>query len=385
MSIWNDAPGRAVMAAFAFNGAFLGTWGSRVPAVIENHSLSESSFSSLLLLLGLGALIAFQIVGRVSDVIGAAKLTRIWAVILAVATVLMGASSNAFALGAAIFCFGFAYGAMDIAMNSWATEVERHIGRSVMVSFHAMWSVGAGVGALGGYVFIALGQPVLIHFLLASLAFVGVVSRVILTPWNPRSRAKRRRNTVFVLPKGPLILVSIIAVATTLGEGAMSNWSAVYLHDVVGMAQSYAALGFAAYSAAMVATRLVADKFVLRYGPAPIARISGICAVIGLVFVVGVPTIIFSIVGIVLMGVGYASIVPLAFSRAAAETDTSPGEAIASVATLGHGAYLLGAPLIGVIAEVFSLRAAFGLLGVLALAIVILAPVLKTNISMAEA
>ena len=124
---------------------------------------------------------------------------------------------------------------------------------------------------------------------------------------------------------------------------------------------------------------LVADQFVVRHGPAVVARVSGMCAVIGLILVVGFASAPLTIFGFVLMGIGYASIIPLAFSRAAADADKSPGEAIAAVATLGHGAYLLGAPAIGLIAEASSLRVAFGLLGILAFMIALLAPVLRTD------
>lgn len=368
------------MAAFVVNGALLGTWGSRVPAIIEWHGLSESSFSFLLLLMGLGALTAFQSVGRATDIMGAAKLTCIWAGALAVTAILIGLSPSVMTLGAAILCFGFAYAAMDVAMNSWATEVERQIGRSIIVFFHAMWSVGAGFGALGGYVAISLDLTVLSHFALASLTLAFVLVPALVAPWSSVPRLRRERYGILVLPQGMLILVSVIAVATTLGEGAMANWSAVYLHDVVGVGQSHAALGFAVYSAAMVMTRLVADRLVVGYGPVVVTRASGVCATIGVALVVGPTSVQATMLGFVLMGIGYAAIIPLAFSRAAADTSKSPGEAIAAVATFGHGAYLLGGPVIGLIAEATSLRAAFSLLGLCALVVAILAPVLRKEV-----
>jgi sugar phosphate permease len=264
-------------------------------------------------------------------------------------------------------------------MNSWATEVERHIGRSVMVSFHAMWSVGAGVGAAGGYLAIELNLSYAAHFALVALLLVLLVAPLTLVPWTSRRRTEPSRSPVFVLPKGPLVLVCVVAVSATLGEGATANWSAVYLVDIVGAEQSRAALGFAIYSAAMVATRLCADAAVVRYGPTSVARLSGICAFTGLVLVVGVATMPASLLGFGLMGIGYAAIIPLVFSRAASDPERSSGEAIASVALLGHGAYLLGSPTVGVIAEAYSLRLAFGILAIFALLIVLLAPVLDAG------
>jgi MFS family permease len=367
------------MAAFALNGAVLGTWGTRVPAVMERHSLSEASIAGLLLLMGMGALVAFPLAGRAADSFGAAPLTRVLAVLLAAAFALLGLAPTLTLLGLAIMGLGAAYAAMDVAMNSWATEVERHIGRSVMVSFHAMWSVGAGVGAAGGYLAIELNLSYAAHFALVALFLVLLVAPLMLVPWTSRRRTEPSRSPVFVLPKGPLVLVCVVAVSATLGEGATANWSAVYLVDIVGAEQSRAALGFAIYSAAMVATRLCADAAVVRYGPASVARLSGICAFTGLVLVVGVATMPASLLGFGLMGIGYAAIIPLVFSRAASDPERSSGEAIASVALLGHGAYLLGSPTVGVIAEAYSLRLAFGILAIFALLIVLLAPVLDAG------
>ncbi len=297
---------------------------------MQRHVLSGSSFSILRLLTGPGALTACQTVRRVTDEIGAAELTCMWPIALAVAVTLLGHSPKVLTLRGAILCFGFAKAAMDVAMNSWATEVERHIGESITVLFHAMWSVGAGTGALGGHVAISFNQSILSHFVLASLTLGVVLIPALVAQWNPGPRFRRERYGNFVLPRGALIFVSVIAVATSLGEEAMANWSAVYLHDVVGVGQSYAALGFAACSAAMVITRLVAGAFVVRYGPVSASRASGAHAAHGVIVVIGIASTNATAIGSALMGVGYASIVPLAFSRAATEADKSPGEAIAS-------------------------------------------------------
>ena len=370
------------MAAFALNGAVLGTWGARVPAVMEFHGLSEASLSGFLLLMGFGAIVAFPIAGRAADTWGAAQLTRLLSVLLCIGFAFLGIAQDFIALAVAIVLLGAFYGAMDVAMNSWATEVERHIGRSVMVSFHAMWSIGAGIGAAIGFFSIKMGLSYSAQFAAVSCALVLLLGPFIFFPWQSRKLANRPRGSVFILPKGPLILVCVVAVSATMGEGAMANWSAVYLYDIAGADQSRAALGFAVYSAAMVMTRLYADRVVVRYGPTFVARISGLCAATGLALVVGFANPPLTLFGFGLMGIGYASIIPLVFSRAAADPDRSPGEAIASVALLGHGAYLLGSPAIGLIAEASSLRVAFGLLAILALAIAVLAPVMGTNTTM---
>lgn len=372
-------PRRAVMAAFTLNGAILGTWGSRIPAVVDFHSLTEAALGGLLLLMGIGALVAFPFAGRAADAYGAARLTRALALLLSISITFLGLAPNIIALSAAITCFGVLYGAMDVAMNSWAAEVEQYLGRSVMASFHAMWSIGAAVGAGGGFLSLEFGFSYLVQFVLVALTLGILLGPFIMTPWRSRIWSEKRAGPVYTLPKGPLIVVGIVAMAATLGEGAMAGWSAIFLNDVVGVDQSHAALGYAAYSTAMVAMRLSADGLVTRYGPALVVRVSGLFATTGLVLVVGFATMPLTIVGFIFMGVGYAAIIPLAFSRAAADPDIPAGEAIASIATLGHGSFMLGPFVIGLLAEMFSLRIAFGILAVLGLGIVIFAPVFQAG------
>ena len=161
------------------------------------------------------------------------------------------------------------------------------------------------------------------------------------------------------------------------GEGAMADWSAVFLATVVGASEAQAALGYAVFSAAMVLARLAGDQVVRRLGPVTSARISGLLAAGGALTALLGGSFGVALAGFGLMGVGYAIVFPLAFSRAANDGEIPPGSAIASVATLAYGGMLVGPPAIGFIAAMTSLTHAFGLIAVLALAIVPLATSLR--------
>ncbi|MBB4388534.1 MFS family permease [Rhizobium leguminosarum] len=176
---------------------------------------------------------------------------------------------------------------------------------------------------------------------------------------------------------GALFLVGLIALASGLGEGVAADWSGVYLHDVVGTAEAHAALGYAGFSAAMVVMRLAADFLVTRFGSTVVARFSGVSAALGIFLIVAFETLPAVLVGFVLMGVGYAALIPLTFSRAAADLHVPPGQAIASIATFAYGAMVLGPPAIGLLAEATSLRVCFGVVGISALLAAALAPVLE--------
>lgn len=366
-----------VAAAFVLNGVLLGAWASRIPAVMERHALGEASLGVLLLLMGIGALLSFPIAGRLSDRLGAVRVTRGIAFAYLAALALVGFAATTVLLGAALFLFGMAHGAMDVTMNSWATEVEKALGRSVMSSFHAMWSVGAGIGAGSGFAAASLGMALGEHFVLvAILASLGLVP-LLFVRWASMRRSGGSVSPILAVPRGALALVGLIALAAGLGEGAMVDWSAVYLRDVIGADEATSTLGFGIFSATMVVMRLCADPVVTRFGPGRVARAGGLTAAIGLALVTVPATLPAALLGCVLMGMGYATLAPLAFSRAAADPSLPPGQAIASVATFGYGAMLLGPPAIGWIADASSLRTAFALLGGLALVIAILASALE--------
>jgi predicted MFS family arabinose efflux permease len=370
-------PWRTIAAAFAFNGILLGVWASRIPAIVEIHGLSEARLGLMLLFMGFGALVSFPLAGRLADSLGAAPVTRVIAVSYGGSLVLLALAPSPIWLAAALFVFGMAHGSMDVVMNTWATEVERHMGRSVMSSFHAMWSLGAGIGAASGFAATSLGWSVPLHFTSAAVLAAALLLPFLTLPWTSDTRPHDPNAPVFALPRGPLVMVGVIAMCAAMGEGAIADWSAVFLRNIVGTDEAQATLGYTLFSVTMVAMRLVVDRFVTRFGAVSMARISGLSAAAGMLLVAGFATLPASLLGFVLIGIGYAALFPLAFSRAAADPLVPPGQAIASVATLGYGGLLLGPPLIGFIAEATSLRLAFLMLAALAFLISAFAPVLR--------
>ena len=254
-----------------------------------------------------------------------------------------------------------------------------------MSSFHAMWSFGAGLGAGSGYVAAHAGAPLHIHFLAAALLVGGLLGPFLLLDWRSTTRTERRRSVRFALPHQGLLLVGVIALACGLGEGVAADWSAVYLHDVVGTPEAHSALGYAGFSAAMVIMRLAADHLVTRVGPTIVARLSGCFAAIGIFMIVASNSLPVVLAGFVLMGVGYAALIPLAFSRAAADPHIPPGQAIATVATFAYGAMVLAPPAVGLLAHATSLRVAFFVVGLSAVLVAVMASVLEQQYDPAHA
>ena len=262
-------------------------------------------------------------------------------------------------------------------MNAWASDVERVAKRTWMPSFHAMWSFGAGLGAVSGYVAVSADLTYSLHFLLtaAIVPLFGFWGMNI--PWESARKISQEKTPLFPIPRGMLLLVGIFAFCTTLGEGAMADWSAIYMIEVTLAEEKIAPMGLAVFSATMVGMRLMGGVVISALGTTRAGIGSGILATAGTATAVFAPTATIALIGFALMGLGYALAMPIAFSRAGNDPNTPPAQAIASVATLGYGGILLGPPIIGFLSELASLRGAFSVLLILAIVMLILAPAIK--------
>lgn len=381
-ALWRDTGWWAVTAAFALNGMLFGAWAARVPDFKQGFSLEPAALGLLLLALAGGAIISFPFAGGLSERFGAERVTIACAAIYCPALLALALAPTPILLAAALFIFGTQHGAMDVAMNGWGAKVETRLKRSTMSIFHAMFSLGAGVGAASGYVAVRMGLSPAWHFLLVAGIGGALALWAMIPARGPASlHAKRAdgKRSIFSLPSGPLLLVGSVAFAASMGEGAMADWSAVYLETFAGATKAEAALGYAAFSATMVLTRLSGGLVVQWLGPVAATRASGLIAFAGLCVAIISDGLGMALTGFALVGVGYAVLMPLVFSRAANDPELPPGPAIASVATVGYGGLLLGPPIVGFVAQLAGLPASFGLLALLALGAVAMAPVLRTG------
>lgn len=380
-------PWRGVAATFILNGILIGVWASRIPAIAQKHQLSEGTLGLLLLCVAGGAILSFPLAGRMSDQYGSANVSKTLSCIYGITLVLAALAPSPWLLAPALLLFGAVLGSMDVAMNAWGGEVERHIGRPVMTSFHAMWSLGAGLGAGSGYLAGKMDASPLVHFALAALISLVLALPFITCPWQStlcpgETKTKKKKRAFLAIPKGALAFAGIIAFCSAMGEGGLGDWSAIFLVSAAGVDEGTAALGYTVFSIAMVLTRLSGDYIIAKNGPVLVARLSSLVAGFGASLAVIAPYPVTIFIGFAMMGLGYAVIFPLAFSRAANDDQLSAGAAIASVATFGYGGSLVGPVFIGFLAEFVTIRYAFVLLALLAFVSVTMASALaipKTN------
>jgi len=357
----------AVLMIFAINGALFGTWASRIPAISNIHDLSPASLGSLIFLMGLSAVVAFSIFGRAADRFGAAFVTKTASSIFLPLTLIFIAYANSiWMLIAAIIFFGGIHGGIDVAMNAWAAEVERKYERPLMSSFHAMWSLGSGIGAGFGVLLATYSLGVKTHFTISSILIFLVALSILTIPFQSEKR-QRDKNVPFIsIPRGPLLAIAFITFFASLGEGAIADWSAIFLISVASIDEGSAALGYTAFAICMFTMRLMGDKIVSVIGPSKTARYSGLVAMIGSIILVTFESLLPLVIGCGLIGLGIAVIIPLAFSRAGNDKNIPQGTAIASIATLGYGGMLIGPLFIGLIAQATSIKSSFLIFPILA-------------------
>ena len=363
----------AVSLIFAINGMVFGTWASRIPAIVDFHDLSPGSLGLLIFIAGLSAVIAFSIFGRAADRYGAAFITKRATILLIPLTLIfIGFANSIEMLIFAVIFFGAIHGGDDVAMNAWAAEVEREYTRPVMSSFHAMWSLGAGIGAGLGSLLAFYEVGFKNHFSLISIIIFVLALSAAFVPFESQKNKKEANSPFISIPKGSLLPVATITFFASLSEGAVADWSAIFLKSVASLNDGNAALGFTVFSVCMFSMRLLGDRISLILGPATAARYSGLVALTGSIILLVSGSFLLLLLGFGLIGLGIAVIIPLAFSRAGNDETISQGTAIASIATLGYGGMLLGPLFLGLIAEITSIKTSFLILPIMAFFIFIL-------------
>jgi MFS family permease len=362
----------AVSAVFFLNGAGVGNWVVRIPSVRDRLGLTESALGVALLGAAVGALVAMPIAGRLVARHGSRPVSRVGAVAFAVALALPALAPTLPLLVLALVAFGAGNGVLDVAMNAQASTVEARYGRPIMSRFHALFSLGGLAGAaLGGFA-ADLGIPAPAHLALVALV-AGVATAGSVTAMLPAGADAAPEHAAFSRPSRPLVVLGIVAFCVLFGEGAMADWSAVYLRDVARAGPGEAAAGYAAFSLMMAAGRAVGDGLTERLGPTRLVAGAGALAALGLAAALAVGTPWAAVAGFGLVGAGLSVVFPTVLATAGRLPGTAPGPAIAAVSTFGYTGFLAGPPLIGFLAHALTLRGGLAAVAVASAAVAALA------------
>lgn len=346
----------AVSFCFFELGALTGVWAVHIPLVQAKLGIDPAVLGLALLALAIGAVVAMPITGIAVSHFGSRLPTAALSLAFAVFAPLGILSPSTPLLFISLLLFGGSMGAMDVAMNTQATEVEAARGRPTMSSFHGFYSVGALFGAILGSGMIAIGWGSGLGAVLAAIVFgLGAIWAIMnLLPTAPSGTAGPR----FVIPPVALAGLGLISFLAFAGEGAIVDWSALYLAGVKQASPATAGLGYAVFSVAMTVCRLFGDAIVLRLGGWLTVLGGGALMTVGMILSLVLPGPFLPAIGYAVVGIGAANLVPVAFSAAARVPGIAPASGVAAVTTLGYSGFLVFPPVIGFLANSFGLDAA---------------------------
>src|SRR5215218_9407604 len=365
---------RAVTVIFLLNGALIGSWAARIPAVKERLDLGEAELGLALGLVAAGALVAMPLSGWMSARGGSRRTTRFAFVGFCLVLALPALAPSYTVMLPAALLLGAGNGSLDVAMNAHGVAVERRHEAPILSSFHAAFSCGALIGA--GTSALAAGADVDVRWHLLGVGILGLAIGLVacrdLLPADA-DHAGAEAGPLLAKPPRALWAVGAIGFCALVCEGATADWSAVYVKESLDASASVAALAFAAFSATMTLGRLVGDRLTGAWGAEALVRRGGLlsAAALGAALLIGRPGA--AIAGFALLGFGIAAMVPVVFRAAAEVEGVAPGVGIAAASTMGYFGFLVAPPIIGGIAELTSLPVALGLLAALGLVIAALA------------
>lgn len=374
---------KATQFIFFTCGLGISSWAPMVPYVKDRLMLNEADLGFLLLLLGLGAIVMMPVSGILMNKIGSRKVIVISTFLVALAMPFLTIISTFTGMAIVLFIFGCGIGTVDVAMNAHGVQVQNLYGRPIMSSLHGLFSVGGLLGPLGiGFLMKSGLNPLYAAIAIALLLIILAVSQYkylfdsdfekeTINQFTQATEEKSLNKSKFQWLNGSILLLGFMCFSTFLSEGAMLDWSAVFLRDLKDITPEFAGAGYAAFSIAMAVMRLLGDRIVSKLNSKTVVTGGGLIAVTGVILIIA-GSLPVSILGFILLGAGAANIVPIFFSEGGKIPGVSPTTSISAITTMGYAGQLAGPALLGYIAHLFSLQIAFGLIAFLLLAVAVI-------------
>lgn len=360
-------PRTAVAAAFALNGFVYGTWVGRVPALAEQVGATVGGLGVALLGQVGGLLAGATFAGRACAGLGTRRVTVLALPAMCLALVLLSLPQTIPMLAAGFFVIGFTVGTLDVAMNICAVFVTSQLQRPLMSFFHGIFSVGALTGAGGAALAAGIGWVTAPHFAVVaalSLTLLAVFARAIPKIGAEQDTANEPRTGSggpAPIRRPVLWMIALVLFCGAIGEGAMANWSVLFMAEQRDLPHSAAAVAYVAFSITTAATRFVGELLERRLGPFVLLGASGGIAATGILIAVVLPWTAAGYLGFGLAGAGFALIFPVAIGqagRAGEQAGTSGEREVGFVSAIAYVGLVAGPPAIGGIAQATSLAVA---------------------------
>ncbi|WP_400190880.1 MFS transporter [Hymenobacter sp. B81] len=359
----------AVAAWFFLQGLVFASWASRIPTIQQRLGFSDATLGLMLLAIPLGQLPSLPLTGWLIHRFGSRRTALAGSMLYGLSLVGLGWAAEPWQLLPCLIVFGLASNLMNISINTQAVGVEALYHKPIMASFHGLWSLAGFTGAGIGTAMIGGSVPPFYHFLLilAAVLLGAALSYRRLLPHSVADDAQEQ--PAFVRPDRTLLGLGALAFCALICEGAMFDWSGVYFQKVVGAQKAWVGAGYTAFMSTMALGRFGADWLTARLGPRRVVQGSGLLTAGGLLLAVALPTLGAALLGFMLVGLGTSAVVPLVYSAAGRSRVMPAGMALAAVSTIGFLGFLIGPPLIGLVAGATSLRLSYALIALMGLAV----------------
>lgn len=340
----------AVAGIFLANGFLTGSWAPQIPVFLTRLDITRFTLGLLILLFGVGAVIAMTWCGHLISRHGSRTVTRWFGVCGSFGLLIVALAPNVPLAAIAMLIFGGSIGGMDVAMNSNAVVVERRLSRAIMSSSHGFWSLGGFAGgALGGYSIQTYGYlPHAVAATVIAFAVIAFAIRYLIAEDRPQAVEHQK----FTLPRHTAVyLVGLMALLTMISEGAVLDWAALFLHQELGADLAVAGLAYAAFSGVMALMRFLGDGVRNRFGAVATLRGSALVAAAGMLVAGLSPSPYLAIAAFAFCGFGIANMVPILFSAGGNQEGMSSGTGMSVVTTMGYSGILVAPSAIGFVAE----------------------------------
>lgn len=370
---------RIAVSVYFFNqGLVFASWASRIPDIKTSLGLSVAGLGSMLFFLPIGQFCAMTLSGITVSKYGSKKVLSIAAIMYPTMLLCVGATHKLWQLPIVLFLLAFCGNFASLGTNTQGVGVQKLYGRSIIASFHGIWSLAGFTGGLISTFMVTHNISPFTHycFIYAVVLIMILLMHKHILPRDIEPDDTRRKR-VFVFPDKSLVILGFIALGSSVCEGTMFDWSGIYFQKVLNVPRELIRLGYIAFFFAMAFGRFTADWMVTKFGIFKMLRVSGLIIFTGLITSVIFPYIPTATLGFFLVGLGTSCVIPLCYGLAGKSEIMHPGLAIASVASVSFMGILIGPPLIGFIAQAVSLRLSFTVIAIFGLTTTILSSRIK--------
>jgi len=369
----------AAKLTYTILGFSVAAWATLIPYAKENLNVQEGILGLLLLCLGAGAVCAMPFSGALASRYGCRKVLALLIPIFLICLVLLSIIDNVWLFALTLAIFGIATGIVDVVMNIQGVFIEQAHNKNMMSGFHAMYSIG---GVLGSGLMAAMLSMGLSPFVsCAILAISGCIIVLIFAVkyFLPYGDSGKKAASIFVIPQGLILILSILCFMLYMNEGVVLDWSGLFLTQERGIEPAHAAISFAVFSATTALGRLAGDRLVQMFGVKKLLIGGGFLAAMGHGLVLGSNSFTLALIGFGIIGLGAANMIPQLFSLSGSQKAIPLHVAIATVTTIGYAGLLVGPAFMGFVAELTGLPSIFAIMAVLLIIVGIISTRIQDN------